>query len=79
MQPVADTVTEDLPLSEAVTRMREQELDYLPVLAVDDRNRLVGLLELRKLNRDLSGELLRRRRKAEASHELEAVRPGGES
>jgi len=79
MQPVADTVAEDVPLSEAVTRMREQELEYLPVVAAGDRNRLVGLPVLRKLNRDLSQELLRRRRKAEASHEARPPRAGGES
>ena len=78
MQPAADTVTEDLPLSEAVTRMREQELEYLPVIATDDHGRLVGMLELRRLNRDLSQELLRRHRKAEASHEPQAPQPRSE-
>jgi len=66
MQPSPDVATEDMPLSEAVTQMREQELDYLPVVADRDAPRLVGLLELRAVNRRLSKEVLRRHQLAEA-------------
>jgi len=69
MQPPADTVAETMPLAEAVARMREQELEYLPVIAADNHSRLVGLLELRKVSRDLSQELLSRRQRAEASQQ----------
>jgi CBS domain-containing protein len=66
MQPAPDTVTEDTPLAEAMTRMREQELDYLPVLAAEDDPRLVGMLELRTVSRSISHEILRRRELADA-------------
>lgn len=66
MQPAPDTVTEDTPLAEAMTRMREQELDYLPVLASEDDPRLVGMLELRTVSRSISQEILRRRELADA-------------
>ena len=66
MQPAADTVTENTPLAEAMTRMREQELEYLPVLASEDDPRLVGMLELRAVNRSISQEILRRRDLADA-------------
>jgi CBS domain-containing protein len=66
MQPAPDTVTEDTPLTEAMTRMQEQELDYLPVLAAKDDPRLVGMLELRTVSRSISQEILRRRELADA-------------
>ncbi|KPK82110.1 MAG: hypothetical protein AMJ81_10085 [Phycisphaerae bacterium SM23_33] len=67
MQPVPDTITADAPLVEAVTRMREQHLDYLPVVKADDNSALEGMLELRAVDRALSGEVLRRHRLAEAA------------
>ena len=66
MQPAPDTITEDTPLAEAMTRMREQELDYLPVLAAKDDPRLVGMIELRAVSRSISHEILRRRELADA-------------
>ena len=65
MQPVADSVNEDTPLADAMTRMQQQELECLPVVAAQDDPRLVGLLELRSVNRLLSQEILRRRRLAD--------------
>jgi CBS domain-containing protein len=65
MQPVPDTVTEGAPLAEAVARMREQGLEYLPVVAEQDGGRLVGMLELRAVDRMLSQEVLRRQRLAD--------------
>ncbi|KPK82109.1 MAG: hypothetical protein AMJ81_10080 [Phycisphaerae bacterium SM23_33] len=65
MQPVPDTITEDAPLAEAVARMREQQLDYLPVVKTDDNSILVGMLELRAVNRALTQEVLRRQRLAD--------------
>ena len=65
MQPAPDTITEDAPLAEAIARMREQELEYLPVLAADGSGSLAGMLELRAVSRALAQEVLRRRRLAE--------------
>ncbi len=65
MQPVPDRVTEDTPLVEAMTRMREQDLEYLPVVVSgDDGERLVGMLEQRAVNRKVGQEILRRRQQA---------------
>jgi len=66
MQPVPDTIAQDAPLDEAVTRMREQGLEYLPVVAGAEDPRLVGVLELRAVDRLLSQEVLRRQRLADA-------------
>jgi len=67
MQAAPDTIAENAPLSEAVSRMREQSLDYLPVIVSKDNPICVGLLELRAVSRRLSQEILRRREKAESS------------
>ena len=67
MRPAHDTVTEAMPLADAVDRMRDQELEAVPVLADhgDGDGKLAGMLELRKVNRTLSQEIVRRRQLAE--------------
>ncbi|MDY6914070.1 MAG: cation:proton antiporter [Planctomycetota bacterium] len=64
-QPVVDTITEGELLAEAVTRMQEQDLECLPVVTGGENLRLVGLLELRAVNRMLSQEIIRRREQAD--------------
>ncbi len=66
MGPVPDTVSQGSPLAEAVIKMREQGLDYLPVVAGDGDAKLVGMLELRAVDRMLSSEVLRRQQLADA-------------
>ncbi len=66
MSPVTDVVTEDIPLSEAITRMREQELEYLPVVQCDNNNRLAGMIEYRAVNRFISNEILKRSQQSDA-------------
>lgn len=65
MTPIPDTVTEQTPLAEAVTRMREQELEYLPVVTEAEDRKLSGMLELRAVNRSVSREILRRQQLAD--------------
>ena len=67
MGPVPDTVPEDAPLAEAVTRMREQHLDGMPVIRSAADPALIGMLELRAVERKLSGEVVRRRRQADGA------------
>lgn len=64
MQPVSDKVDEAMRLEEALTQMRELGFEYMPVVAGDDENRYVGMLELRAVNSFLSREILRRRERA---------------
>ncbi len=65
MRPAADTIDSGAPLGEAVTRMREQGLEHLPVLAGKDDPKLVGMIELRAVSRQLSQEILRRHQLAD--------------
>ncbi len=65
MRPAEDAIFQDEPLAEAVQRMRQQDLECLPVIADRDDERLVGMLELRAVGRKLSQEILRRRELAD--------------
>ncbi|MDH7600430.1 MAG: CBS domain-containing protein [Sedimentisphaerales bacterium] len=67
MQPPPDSITEDAPLEEAITRMREQGLEYLPVVASKEDPHLVGMLGLASTTRRLASEVLQRRQQAEAA------------
>ena len=67
MEPADDTVTETTPLADAVEQMKLEHLDCLPVLSDEADGRFVGVLELRRIDRILSQEILRRRQLAEVS------------
>jgi Kef-type K+ transport system membrane component KefB len=64
-EPVLDNTTPDKPLEEAMERMRRYDLENMPVVAGDDGDKLVGILDYRMVNRKISAEVLHRRRKAD--------------
>ncbi len=66
MQPATDTITPDVPLPEALLRLREKGLEFLIVVSKDEHPRLRGLLELHGAERLLSREVVRRRQLADA-------------
>lgn len=68
MEPVPDRATDEMPLREAITRMGEQNLDYLPVVQ-GEGDALVGMLEDRKLKRFLTREVIRRKELADEQAE----------
>jgi CBS domain-containing protein len=78
MQPVADQVTADTPLGDAIERMRQQDLEYLPVVEPaktdGEAPRLLGLLELRRAERSISKELLRRQEAAIDREQADRIR-----
>ncbi len=61
MEPVPDIVTGEMPIGEAVTKMRELYLDYMPVVETDEDRKLIGMLELREVSRQIAHELIMRR------------------
>ena len=69
MEPVLDKTTAQTPLHEALERMREFKLDYLPVVAGPGDDKLVGLIEQRSVNRALTEEIIRRQSLADDSHQ----------
>ena len=68
MESVQDKITPDVPLQDALERMRQFKLDYLPVVAGPDDDKLVGLMEQRSVNRALTEEIIRRQSLADSSH-----------
>ena len=69
MEAVLDKTTAQTPLHEALERMRQFKLDYLPVVAGADDDKLVGLVEQRSVNRALAEEIVRRQNLADNSHQ----------
>ena len=65
MEPAPDVVHENMPLCDAVSRMRDHHIEFLPVLAKDSSD-LIGMLELRTVTRRLSEEVMRRKQLADA-------------
>jgi CBS domain-containing protein len=64
-EPALDKTTPDKPLQEALETMRRYDLENMPVVAAQDSNRLVGMLDTRMVNRKISAEVLHRRRKTD--------------
>jgi len=65
MEPPTAFVTEDTPLAQAVSLMKNLEVEFLPVVSGQDRNELVGMLEQRRIRQAISREITRRTRVAE--------------
>jgi len=64
-EPVLDKTTPAKPLEEAVERMRRYNLENMPVVAGEDSDELVGILDYRMVNRKISAEVLHRRKVAD--------------
>ena len=64
-EPVHDKTTSNTPLEEAFERMRRYDLESIPVVADGGSNRLVGVLDYRKVNRKISAEVLHRQKTAD--------------
>ncbi len=63
-QPVLDKTTWNTPLSEALDRMKKYDLEYLPIVSGDD-NKLLGIIDVRTVNRKISAEVLRKHEQAD--------------
>jgi len=63
-EPVLDKSTPNEPLEEAMERMSRYDLENMPVVAGND-NKLVGVLDYRRVNRKISAEVLHRRKIAD--------------
>ena len=70
MEPVVTKVTPDMPLAEALEKVRRYDLNYLPVVASDDDETFVGLLDYAAVRRALSAEVLSRQERADNLHTL---------
>jgi CBS domain-containing protein len=64
-EPVLDKTTPGKSLEEVIERMRRYDLGNIPVVAGDDSDELVGVLDYRKVLRKISAEVLHRRKLAD--------------
>jgi CBS domain-containing protein len=64
-EPVLDKTTPKKSLEEAMEHMRRFDLESIPVVAGEDSDKLVGLLDYRKTLRKISAEVLHRRKTAD--------------
>jgi CBS domain-containing protein len=67
-EPVIAKITPESPLSEAIEQARRKYVDYLPVVSSPQDQHLVGILEIRSVQRRLSAEVLARQQKADSDH-----------
>jgi Kef-type K+ transport system membrane component KefB len=64
-EPVRDKTNPNKPLEEAMEWMRRYNLENIPVVASDESDKLVGVLDYNKALRKISAEVLHRRRTAD--------------
>ena len=64
-EAVQDRTTPGKPLEEIIELMRRYDLEHIPVVADADNDKLVGVLDYRRMNRKISAEVLHRRKVAD--------------
>ncbi len=65
VEPVRDRTIPDKPLEEVIEQMKRYDLENMPVVASDDSDKLVGVLDYHKVLRKISAEVLHRRKTAD--------------
>ncbi len=64
-ETVQDKTTPGKPLEELIELMRRYDLEHIPVVADADNDKLVGVLDYRRMNHKISAEILHRRKVAD--------------
>ncbi len=64
-EPVIDKTVSDARLEEVFEHMKRYDLEDIPVVAGNDNDELIGVLDYRKTMRRISAEVLHRRKKAD--------------
>ena len=64
-EPVQDKTAPNKPLEEIIEHMRRYNVEHMPVVAGEDSDRLVGILDLSKALRKISADVLHRRKTAD--------------
>lgn len=73
MEPVVSRIVPEMPLSEAIEKIRRYDVDYLPVVQSDTEERLVGLLDYPAVRRALTAEVLARQERADNVHGVQTA------
>ena len=73
VEPIAATITADIPLGDGLDKMKKFEVEYLPVVTSQEANKLSGLLTARAVHRQLSAEVLAKQSEADRMYGLGAT------
>ena len=66
MEPVIAKVTPGVALSEAFDKTQQLDIEHIPVIASDEDEKFVGILDCHAVRRSLSAEVLSRQQKADS-------------
>ncbi len=72
MHPVPDPIPARMRLDEALAAMKEKNLECIPVVASENSREYAGLLEVRRVQRRLSREVLKKKQQAAVTAEPSA-------
>jgi CBS domain-containing protein len=65
LEPVIARTTPKVPLDDALEEGKQHDVEYLPVVASQDNNTFVGVLDIRSVHRMLSAEVMARQQKTD--------------
>lgn len=68
VEPVGERTVARMPLSDAFEKAKEMDVEFLPVVAVDDYDKYVGILSVRSAHRRLTAEVLARQKEADSKY-----------
>jgi len=57
-----------MPLSEALEKAKEMDVEFLPAVAMDDAEKYVGILSVRSAHRRLAAEVLAKQKEADGMY-----------
>jgi len=67
-EPVIEKVVPQMPLSEALEKAKEMDVEFLPAVARDDTGKYAGILSVRSAHRRLAAEVLARQKEADGMY-----------
>jgi CIC family chloride channel protein len=67
-EPVIEKVVPQMPLSEAFEKAKEMDVEFLPAVAPDDKDKYVGILNIRSAHRRLAAEVLAKQKEADSMY-----------
>ncbi len=69
-EPVITKVTPQIELSQALEEMKQHDIEFVPVVASNDSDEYVGVLDARGVHRRLSARILEKQREADSKFGL---------
>ena len=69
-EPVTEKAVAQMPLADALEKAKEMDVEFLPVVAVDDSDEYVGILSVRSAHRRLAAEVLAKQKEADSMYAL---------